>query len=172
MSSPSREGILIPLTRGRERRVGFIVGRYKHSEHATCDKARKIALLDVPAEKGDAPLRQGGRDAASIDLYVTARGGLLVGGDNGFYATLEATLDTATRSGTFSIVHEGGWSPFAALSQYFATPRFEGNLLVNGTHLRLSADGCSVAAVNYARARDGRVCWSPRLVGSRVVYYL
>ena len=90
-----------------------------------------------------------------------------MGGDNGFYATLEATFDMATRSGTFSILHEGGWSPIPALSQYFATPRFEGNLLVNGTYLRLSADGCSVAAVNYARARDGRVCWSPRLVGSR-----
>ena len=75
------------------------------------------------------------------DLYALARGGVLVGGDDGFYATLEATLDTATMSGTFSIVHEGGWSPIPSLSQYFATPRFEGSLWVNvnGVYLNLSA---------------------------------
>ena len=75
------------------------------------------------------------------DLSVRARGGVLVGGDDGFYATLEATLDTAKESGTFSFVHEGGWSPIPALSQYFATPRFEGSLWVNvnGIHLNLSA---------------------------------
>ena len=75
------------------------------------------------------------------DMYVTARGGLLVGGTDGFYVTIEGAFDTATRSGTLAVVHEGGWSPFPALSQYFATPRFEGTVWFNvdGIDLRLSA---------------------------------
>ena len=73
-------------------------------------------------------------------MRVFARGGLLVGGDDGFYATIQGTLDTGARSATLAIQHAGGWSPISALPM-FATPRFDGNVSVNvnGTYLKLAA---------------------------------
>ena len=44
-------------------------------------------------------------------MRVTARGGLLVGGDDGFLVTLAGSLDTATKAATLSFRHDGGWSP-------------------------------------------------------------
>ena len=58
------------------------------------------------------------------DLAVAASGGVLVGGADGFYATVAGELDTAAGTALLSIRHPGGWSPMAGLM----SPAFDGTV--------------------------------------------
>ena len=80
----------------------------------------------------------GSGDCASRpSVNVTASGGLLVGGEDGFYATVAGAIDTAAGTALLSIRHTGGWSPLAGL----VSPAFEGTAAfgVDGTYVRTQA---------------------------------
>jgi len=91
-------------------------------------------------------------DFSFPEMVVRARGGLLVGGDDRFYAKIEGTIDTRERSATLAIEHPGGWSPLPALSDYFSTPRFSGTAAfnVNGTYIAVSAQAVFVEPIGIA----------------------
>jgi hypothetical protein len=61
------------------------------------------------------------------DMAVYARGGLLLGGDDGFEASIVGEIYIVQRSMELSLKHEGGWSPV----DWFTSPAFEGRVAYN-----------------------------------------
>ena len=110
-----------------------------------------VEWVDVYVSVDVAPFNASGVEGVP-DMVVFMRGGLLVGGDDGFFATIEGTIDTAERSAVVSVQHPGGWSPLPALSDYFSTPRFDGTAWfnVNSTYVALDAKAEFVRPIGIA----------------------
>ena len=65
-------------------------------------------------------------------VTVGVAGRVIIGSDEGgFRADLTGEVDLQQRAATFTIAHDGGWSPIAALSDILATPAFEGSVAMN-----------------------------------------
>ena len=67
---------------------------------------------------------------------------VLIGGSNGFAATVSGTIDTDEGSASLTVEHSGGWCPVPSLEDYFSTPAFVGSVAfgVGGVRLALSCD--------------------------------
>jgi hypothetical protein len=65
-------------------------------------------------------------------LTIGVAGRVIIGSnESGFRADLTGEVDLQQGAATFTIAHDGGWSPIASLSDTLATPGFEGSVGMN-----------------------------------------
>ena len=65
-------------------------------------------------------------------LTIGVAGRVIIGSnESGFRADLTGEVDLQQGAATFTIAHDGGWSPIASLADKLATPGFEGSVAMN-----------------------------------------
>lgn len=83
-----------------------------------------------------------GPSSTSTTLLLDVGGDVLIGGPNGFLASVSGALNTGSGEASLTISHAGGWSPLpGALGDLFRTPSINGWVYLNhnGTYLQLGA---------------------------------
>ena len=71
------------------------------------------------------------------ELTVSFEGRVVIGD---LLCDLTGNINTARGTGEFTVDHEGGWAPIAALSEYISTPAFTGSMRMNVDGIPLAID--------------------------------